>query len=139
MQGFTYVFRGTPLYIQLLIFYTGIYSIAAVREQPLLNGFFREALNCTLLAFAANAGPTPRKYWRAPFVRCLTVKSKPHGPWGFDGWKLYVHLIMPSALRRSLPYYSNEVIFMLHSTTLAFTATVPDIPELPGMPAPPPS
>jgi histidine transport system permease protein len=34
---------------------------------------------------------------------------------------------MPSALRRSLPYYSNEVIFMLHSTTLAFTATVPDI------------
>ncbi|KIH85270.1 Histidine ABC transporter, permease protein HisM [Pseudomonas batumici] len=34
---------------------------------------------------------------------------------------------MPSALRRSLPYYSNEVILMLHSTTVAFTATVPDI------------
>lgn len=44
-QGFTYLFRGTPLYIQLLIFYTGI--CIAVREQPWLDGFFREALNCT--------------------------------------------------------------------------------------------
>ncbi|MGI4861068.1 MAG: amino acid ABC transporter permease, partial [Janthinobacterium lividum] len=25
------------------------------------------------------------------------------------------------------PYYSNEVILMLHATTVAFTATVPDI------------
>jgi histidine transport system permease protein len=30
-------------------------------------------------------------------------------------------------LRRALPSYSNEVILMLHATTLAFTATVPDI------------
>ena len=30
-------------------------------------------------------------------------------------------------LRRALPYYSNEVILMLHATTVAFTATVPDI------------
>jgi histidine transport system permease protein len=29
-------------------------------------------------------------------------------------------------LRRALPYYSNEVILM-HATTVAFTATVPDI------------
>jgi histidine transport system permease protein len=36
-------------------------------------------------------------------------------------------LRLPSALRRSLPFYSNEVILMLHSTTVAFTATVPDI------------
>lgn len=30
VQFYTYVFRGTPLYIQLLICYTGIYSIAAI-------------------------------------------------------------------------------------------------------------
>jgi ABC-type arginine/histidine transport system permease subunit len=36
-------------------------------------------------------------------------------------------VILPSALRRALPYYSNEVILMLHATTVAFTATVPDI------------
>ncbi|HKX54953.1 MAG TPA: ABC transporter permease subunit, partial [Xanthomonadales bacterium] len=33
VQFYTYLFRGTPLYIQLLICYTGIYSLAAIRAQ----------------------------------------------------------------------------------------------------------
>mgnify|MGYP003884656867 FL=1 len=37
VQFYTYLFRGTPLYIQLLICYTGIYSLEVVRDQPLLN------------------------------------------------------------------------------------------------------
>ncbi|WP_314915525.1 ABC transporter permease [Pseudomonas helleri] len=127
VQGFTYLFRGTPLYIQLLICYTGIYSIAAVREQPLLDSFFRSALNCTVLAFGLNTAAYTTQ------ILAGAIRAMPRGEieaaraLGFDGWKLYVHLIMPSALRRALPYYSNEVIFMLHSTTLAFTATVPDV------------
>ncbi|MFP3519446.1 ABC transporter permease subunit, partial [Pseudomonas sp. SIMBA_077] len=40
---YTYVFRGTPLYVQLLMCYTGIYSLAAVRAQPVLDAFFRDA------------------------------------------------------------------------------------------------
>lgn len=40
---------------------------------------------------------------------------------------MYRRIILPSALRRALPAYSNEVILMLHATSLAFTATVPDI------------
>jgi histidine transport system permease protein len=40
---------------------------------------------------------------------------------------LFRRVILPSSLRRSLPAYSNEVIFMLHSTSIAFTATVPDL------------
>lgn len=54
VHGFTYLFRGTPLYIQLLICYSGIYSLAAVQSQPLLGAFFRDAINCTLLAFTLN-------------------------------------------------------------------------------------
>ncbi len=40
---------------------------------------------------------------------------------------MYRRIVIPSALRRALPLYSNEVILMLHATTVAFTATVPDI------------
>ena len=40
---------------------------------------------------------------------------------------MYRSIILPAALRIALPAYSNEVILMLHSTALAFTATVPDI------------
>lgn len=37
---FTYVFRGTPLYVQLLVFYSGVYSTEIVRGTDLLNAFF---------------------------------------------------------------------------------------------------
>ncbi|MCM3011646.1 ABC transporter permease subunit, partial [Bacillus subtilis] len=47
--------------------------------------------------------------------------------YGMSRFKLYTRIILPSALRRALPLYSNEVILMLHATTVAFTATVPDI------------
>ncbi|MNF83206.1 Histidine transport system permease protein HisM [compost metagenome] len=127
VQFFTYLFRGTPLYIQLLIIYTGIYGIAAVREQPLLDAFFRDAMNCTLLAFTLNTCAYTTEIFAG------AIRSIPHGEieaaraYGLSGWRLYLRIIMPSALRRSLPYYSNEVILMLHATSVAFTATVPDI------------
>lgn len=47
--------------------------------------------------------------------------------YGFSTFKMYRCIILPSALRIALPAYSNEVILMLHSTALAFTATVPDL------------
>ncbi|TWI53024.1 histidine transport system permease protein [Pseudomonas duriflava] len=127
VQFYTYIFRGTPLYLQLLICYTGIYSLEAVREQPLLNDFFRDALNCTILAFALNTCAYTTEIFAG------AIRNIPYGEieaakaYGLTGWRMYVYVIMPSALRRALPYYSNEVILMLHSTTLAFTATVPDI------------
>ena len=49
VEFYTYLFRGTPLYIQLLICYTGLYSLEVVQDNALLNQFFRNALNCTLM------------------------------------------------------------------------------------------
>ncbi|WP_085632514.1 MULTISPECIES: ABC transporter permease [unclassified Pseudomonas] len=127
VQLFTYVFRGTPLYIQLLICYSGIYGIAAVRSQPLLEAFFRDAMNCTLLAFTLNTCAYTVEIFAG------AIRSIPYGEieaahaYGLSGWRLYRRLILPSALRRALPYYSNEVILMLHATSVAFTATIPDI------------
>ena len=121
VQLFTYVFRGTPLYIQLLICYSGIYGIAAVRSQPLLEAFFRDAMNCTLLAFTLNTCAYTVEIFAG------AIRSIPYGEieaahaYGLSGWRLYLQLILPSALRRALPYYSNEVILMLHATS------VPDI------------
>jgi len=124
---FTYVFRGTPLYVQLLIIYTGIYSLQVVHSNVLLDSFFRSAMNCTLLAFALNECAYVTEIFAG------TIKSTPYGEieaaqaYGMSKFKLYTRIILPSALRRALPNYSNEVILMLHATTLAFTATVPDI------------
>ncbi|MBV8049266.1 MAG: ABC transporter permease [Paludibacterium sp.] len=124
---FTYVFRGTPLYVQLLFFYTGVYSLDAVHHVDLLNAFFRDGYNCTILAFALNTCAYTTEIFAG------AIKATPYGEieagraYGMNKFTLYRRVIIPSALRRALPAYSNEVILMLHSTTVAFTATVPDI------------
>ena len=124
---YTYVFRGTPLYVQLLLFYSGLYSLDVVRNHELLNVFFRDGMNCTLLSFALNTGAYTTEIFAG------AIKATPHGEieaaraYGMTNFTLYRCVILPSALRRALPAYSNEVILMLHATTVAFTATVPDI------------
>ncbi|MEJ2769185.1 ABC transporter permease [Mycetohabitans sp. B46] len=124
---YTYVFRGTPLYVQLLLCYTGIYSLELVRSHDFLNAFFRQGMYCTLLAFTLNTCAYTTEIFAG------AIRATPYGEieaaraYGMSGFALYRRVILPSALRRALPYYSNEVILMLHATTVAFTATVPDI------------
>lgn len=124
---FTYIFRGTPLYVQLLVFYSGMYTLEIVKGTEFLNAFFRSGLNCTVLALTLNTCAYTTEIFAG------AIRSVPHGEieaaraYGFSTFKMYRCIILPSALRIALPAYSNEVILMLHSTTLAFTATVPDL------------
>ena len=120
---FTYIFRGTPLYVQLLVFYSGMYTLEIVKG----TAFFRSGLNCTVLALTLNTCAYTTEIFAG------AIRSVPHGEieaaraYGFSTFKMYRCIILPSALRIALPAYSNEVILMLHSTALAFTATVPDL------------
>ncbi|MDD0974021.1 ABC transporter permease [Pseudomonas fontis] len=127
VELYTYLFRGTPLYIQLLICYTGLYGLEVVRDHALLDQFFRNALNCTLLAFVLNTCAYTVEIFAG------AIRNIPHGEieaaqaYGLHGWRLNLFVILPAALRRSIPAYSNELILMLHATSLAFTATIADI------------
>ena len=124
---YSYIFRGTPLYVQLLVLYSGVYTLEAVRNTDFLNWFFRSGYNCTLLALILNTCAYTTEIF-AGAIRAMSYgEVEAARAYGFSGWKLYKSIIIPSALRRALPTYSNEVILMLHATSLAFTATVPDI------------
>ncbi|MFT0174755.1 ABC transporter permease [Paraburkholderia mimosarum] len=124
---YTYVFRGTPLYVQLLLIYTGIYSFGFIRSREISDALFRSGFNCAILAFSLNTCAYTTEIFAG------AMRSMSHGEveaaraYGMSGFNLYRRIIIPSALRRSLPLYSNEVILMLHATSVAFTATVPDI------------
>lgn len=127
VELYTFVFRGTPLYIQLLICYTGLYGLEVVRDNALLDQFSRNALNCTLLAFVLNTCAYTVEIFAG------AIRNIPHGEieaaqaYGLHGWRLNLFVVLPAALRRALPVYSNELILMLHATSLAFTATVADV------------
>ncbi|MXV05458.1 ABC transporter permease [Enterobacter sp. ABFQC] len=124
---FTYVFRGTPLYVQLLVLYTGVYTLEVVKGSELLNAFFRSGLNCTLLALTLNTCAYTTEIFAGAIRAVNHGEIEAARAYGFSPAKMYCCLILPAALRIALPVYSNEVILMLHSTSLAFTATVPDL------------
>jgi len=124
---YTFIFRGTPLLVQLLIVYTGLYSLDFVRNTPALNEFFRQGINCTIVAFALNTGAYTTEIFAGSIRETNFGEVDAARAFGMSQFTLYRRIILPSALRRALPVYSNEVILMLHSTTLAFTATVPDL------------
>ena len=123
----TIMFRGTPLYVQLLIIYTGVYGLSFVHDTPALADFFKVGLNCTILAFGLNTGAYTTEIFAGAIRDTSFGEVDAARAFGMSPFTLYRRIIIPGALRRALPVYSNEVVLMLHATTLAFTATVPDI------------
>jgi histidine transport system permease protein len=129
---YTYVFRGTPLYIQMLIIYAGLFQLDIVRSTPMLNGFFRDAFNCAILALTLNTTAYTTELFAG------AIRAVPHGEveaaraYGMSRGEIFRHLLLPAAMRRALPGYSNEVIFMLHSTAIAFAITVPELLKVVG-------
>ena len=123
---FTYVFRGTPLLVQLFVVYYGFAQFEAVRTSPLWP-LLREPWFCAWLAFALNT----TAYTTEIFAGAL--RATPHGEleaaraYGLSGWMLYTRVLLPSALRRALPQYSNEVVGTMHATAIVSTVTLVDI------------
>lgn len=124
---FGYVFRGTPLYVQILFIYAGVYSLDFVKETPPLAIFFQQGFNCLVLALTLNTVAYTTEIFAGAIRATNPGEIESARAFGMTRFALYRRIILPSALRRALPAYSNEVILMLHATSLAFTATVPDI------------
>ncbi|KJK13142.1 amino acid ABC transporter permease [Burkholderiaceae bacterium 16] len=127
VRFYTYLFRGTPLYVQLLLIYSGVYGLTVVRDVDMLNQFFRNGFNCTILAFALNTCAYTTEIFAGAIASTAYGEVEAAKAYGMSRLTLYLRVILPSALRRSLPNYGNEVILMLHATTVAFVATVPDL------------
>ncbi|MFP6847328.1 MAG: ABC transporter permease [Pseudomonas sp.] len=123
---YTYVIRGTPMLVQLFLIYYGLAQFEVVRESVLWP-YFSSATFCACLAFAINTSAYSAE------ILAGSLKATPHGEieaakaMGMSRFKLYSRILLPSALRRALPQYSNEVIMMLHTTSLASIVTLIDI------------
>ncbi|MCE7567943.1 ABC transporter permease [Aliivibrio fischeri] len=120
--AYIYFFRGTPLLIQLYLIYYGMDQFFSVKDT-----LWEHASFCALVAFSLNTGA-----YTAEIVRG-SINGLPQGEveaakaYGMNQFQTYKRIILPSALRRALPAYSNEVIFMLHGSAIAGIVTLLDL------------
>ncbi len=126
IRAFVYFFRGTPLLVQMFLVYYGIGQFEALRES-FLWPVFQQAYFCALFTFTLNTCAYTTEIIRG------AIKATPHGEIeaamaaGMSKLLMFRRIILPSAFRRALPAYSNEIIFMLHGSSLASVITIIDI------------
>ncbi len=121
---FTYVFRGTPLIVQLYIIY---YGSSFTLQDTFLWPVFKEAFYPALIAFALNTAAYTTEILRGAIQQTPRGEIEAAKAYGMSQARLVQRIVLPSAFRRALPAYSNEVIFMLHASAVASTVTILDL------------
>lgn len=120
--AFTYVMRGTPLLIQVYLIYYGLAQLEWIQQRwdsvwPWT--YFKEPFFCALLAFALNTAAYTAEMLAGAIRETSAGEIEAAQAYGMSRWQVMLRIVLPSALRRTLPAYSNEVVMMLHSTSLA--------------------
>ncbi len=126
IRTFVYFFRGTPLLVQMFIIYYGFGQFEFIKTS-FMWVFFKEAYLCSLLAFTLNTAAYTTEIIKGaidgtPFGEVEAARAM-----GMSKMLMFKRIILPSAFRRALPAYSNEVIFMLHGSSIASVITIVDI------------
>ncbi len=131
VRFFVYIFRGTPLLVQMFIIYYGFGQFEWMKSTILWD-FFKEAYFCALFTFTLNTCAYTIEIIRGaiestPFGEVEAAKSV-----GMSRFLALRRIILPSSLRRAFPAYGNEVIFMLHGSALASVITLFDLTKAAG-------
>lgn len=123
---YTFFFRGTPLLVQLFLFYYGAAQFEAVRESVFWI-VLKEAYWCALIVFALNTGAYTAEIFRGAIQTVPNGEVEAGVAIGMKKHTLYRRVVLPRAIRMALPSYGNEIILMLKSSALAYTITLLDL------------
>jgi arginine/ornithine transport system permease protein len=120
--AYTYVIRGTPLLIQVYLIYYGLGQLEWIQARwdtvwPWTH--FKEPFFCALLAFSLNTAGYTAEMLAGAIRETNAGEIEAAQAFGMSRFQLMLRIVLPSAMRRTLPAYSNEVVMMLHSTSLA--------------------
>ena len=120
IRGYISIMRGTPLMLQLLVWYFGPFylfgwSIRGWRFPALIIGF--------VLNYAA--------YFAE--IYCGGIESMPVGQYeaaevlGYSKTQTFMRIILPQVIKRIMPSVTNEVITLVKDTSLAFTLAYQEV------------
>lgn len=119
------LFTGTPLLVQFFLIYAGPGQFQWIVNSPLWF-LLSNAWFCAMLTLALNSAAYSTQLFHG------AVKAIPKGQWescaalGLSRLQT-LKILIPYALKRALPSYSNEIILVFKGTSLASTITILDI------------
>tara|TARA_B100000941_G_scaffold249892_1_gene195931 strand:- start:402 stop:1073 length:672 start_codon:yes stop_codon:yes gene_type:complete len=124
--GYSYLFRGTPLLVQIFIIYFGLGQIEFLRSS-FLWVILKEPYWCAIIAFSLNTGAYTSEIIRSALQTIKPGFIEAGKSLGLSNKIIFFKIQIPIAIRQSLPAYGNEIILMLKGTSLASTVTLMDL------------
>jgi arginine transport system permease protein len=124
-RGIITLFTGTPLLVQIFLVYYGPGQFDWIKESFAWT-WLSQPWVCAMLALALNTAAYSTLLFRGAF------NAIPQGQWeacralGMST-KTTLGVLLPYAIRRAVPAYSNEVILVFKGTSLASTITIMDL------------
>lgn len=125
-SAYSAIFRGTPLLVQIFIFYYGLSQFEWVRNSPawlVLNDSFY----CGVTVLALNLTAYMAEDIRAGILAVPAGEKEAATAYGLTTFERYRYIILPRALSIATPVLGNEMIAQLKATALVSTITVLDL------------
>ncbi len=123
---YTFLFRGTPLLVQLFLIYYGASQIEWIRSSVAWS-ILREPFWCALIAFSMNNAAYTTEVLRGGIRAVPVGQIEAAKALGMSYTQRTRRIVMPIAFRLSLPAYLNEVVLMLKASSLASTITLMEL------------
>ncbi|MBN2605628.1 MAG: amino acid ABC transporter permease [Bacilli bacterium] len=117
IETYTWIFRGTPLLLQL---YFGMYGLPAF-------GIVLNRLNVAILIFSLNYGAYFTEIFRGAILSIDKGQIEVSITLGFDKIQTYVYIVIPQALKRSIQAVGNETITLVKDTALIAAIALNDL------------
>lgn len=126
VSAFTYFMVGTPMLTQLFLLYYGLAQFDWIREG-LLWTVFAEAYWCAMLAFTLNTAAYSAEIFRGAILATPQGEIDAARACGMGRAAVFWRAVFPSAMRRSLPAYGNEMIFLMQGSAVASVVPLLDL------------
>ena len=123
---YSYIFRGTPLLVQIFIIYFGLGQLEWIRESFLWI-ILKEPYSCAIIAFTLNTGAYTSEIFRSAFETINKGVLEAAKSLGISNINTFFKIKLPIAIKQSLPAYGNEMVLMMKGTSLASTVTLLDL------------
>ncbi|WP_271894130.1 ABC transporter permease [Candidatus Phyllobacterium onerii] len=120
---YTFVFRGTPLLVQLFLIYYGAGQLEWIRSSAAWS-ILREPYWCALITFSLNNGAYTTEILRGGIRAVPSGEIEAAKALGMSYALRIRRIVLPAGFRLALPAYANEVVLMLKASSLASTITL---------------
>ncbi|WP_233838107.1 ABC transporter permease [Paraburkholderia sp. ZP32-5] len=130
VRAYVFVFRGTPLLIQIFLIYYGLGQFRPLLQDAGLWPFFREPYWCAILALSMNTAAYGSEIIRGGLRAMPPGALEAAAACGMSRAMRWRRVTLPLAFRQALPAYGNELILMVKGTSLASIITIMEVTGL---------